>query len=125
MDGAPLTKPIELPQRSAMNKGTKGTKVPLDDDGLITINGRPDGTMYREGHYLKCIHWSHGERVTRHWIQSLQPRQGRNSEPDRIGVTNDSKRLLRLPQSKTARIHPEFLDSSLKLSDELFNQHIE
>lgn len=76
-----------------MNKGTKGTKVPLDD-ALITNNGRPDGTMYREGHYLKCIHWSHGERVTRHWIQSLQPRQGRNSEPDRIGVTNDSKRLL-------------------------------
>jgi len=36
IDGAPLTKPIELPKRTAMNKGTNGTKVPLDDDALIT-----------------------------------------------------------------------------------------
>ena len=34
IDGAPLTKPIELPKRTAMNKGTNGTKVPLDDDAI-------------------------------------------------------------------------------------------
>jgi hypothetical protein len=32
-------------------------------------------------------------------------------------------RHVRLPQSKTARIHPEILDSSLNWSEELFNQH--
>jgi len=69
MDGAPLTKPIELPKRSAMNKGTNGMEVPLDDDALITnmvaaADATADDTMYRECHNLECIQWSHGERVT-------------------------------------------------------------
>jgi len=60
IDGAPLTKPIELPKRSAMNKGTNGMKVPLDDDVLITnmvaaANATADYTMYHECHYYKCI----------------------------------------------------------------------
>ena len=56
IDGTPLEKPIELPNKADKHKGKKGTKVPHDDDDddtpvthiVAAADAAADSTMYRE-----------------------------------------------------------------------------